>query len=141
MRLWVAHRSAAMAWKPPRASISLVRCPFAGPPTDGLQAIAPIRDGSMTIRPTVHPRAQAARAASIPFIVSRRQLISANSLYSGGFTIAQIAGLVILSPIILKAAGPGVLFASAAGALLIFGFAGIIIPVFQLEIVRPYNQD
>ncbi len=58
-------------------------------------------------------------AASIPFMVQRRQLISANSLFSGGFTIAQIAGLIILSPTILKTAGSGALFASAAGAFLL----------------------
>ena len=49
-------------------------------------------------------------AASVPFIVDRKQLISANSLYSAGFTIAQIAGLIVLSPTILKTAGAGVLF-------------------------------
>ena len=53
-------------------------------------------------------------ATSIPFIVSRKQLISANSLYSGGFTVAQVAGLIVLSPTILKTAGPGVLFISMA---------------------------
>ena len=53
-------------------------------------------------------------ATSIPFIVSRKQLISANSLYSGGFTIAQVAGLIVLSPTILKTAGAGVLFISMA---------------------------
>ena len=58
-------------------------------------------------------------ATSIPFIVSRKQLISANSLYSGGFTIAQIAGLIVLSPIILKTAGAGVLFILTAAIFLI----------------------
>ena len=53
-------------------------------------------------------------ATSIPFIVSRKQLISANSLYSGGFTVAQVAGLIVLSPTILKTAGAGVLFISMA---------------------------
>ncbi len=58
-------------------------------------------------------------AASIPFMVSRKQLISANSLFSGGFTLAQITGLIVLSPLILKTAGPGALFASAAGAFVV----------------------
>ncbi|MCI0777727.1 MAG: MFS transporter [Chloroflexi bacterium] len=58
-------------------------------------------------------------ATSIPFIVSRKQLISANSLYSGGFTVAQIAGLIVLSPIILKTAGAGVLFILTAAIFLI----------------------
>ena len=60
-----------------------------------------------------------ANAASVPFMVSRKQLISANTLFSGGFTIAQIAGLIILSPIILKTAGSPALFAIAAGAFLV----------------------
>jgi len=67
-------------------------------------------------------------AASIPFMVSRRQLISANSLFSGGFTIAQIAGLIILSPIILKTAGAGVLFATAAGAFLLASLLARFLP-------------
>lgn len=60
-----------------------------------------------------------ASATSIPFIVNRKQLISANSLYSGGFTIAQISGLIVLSPIILKTAGAGVLFILTAMIFLI----------------------
>lgn len=67
-------------------------------------------------------------AASIPFMVPRRQLISANSLFSGGFTIAQIAGLIILSPAILKTAGPGALFASAAGAFLVAALLARLLP-------------
>jgi MFS family permease len=62
-------------------------------------------------------------AASIPFMVSRKQLISANSLFSGGFTLAQIMGLIILSPLILRTAGPDALFASAAVA---FAFASVL---------------
>jgi MFS family permease len=58
-------------------------------------------------------------AASIPFMVPRQQLISANGLFSGAFTFAQIAGLIILSPLILKTAGAGALFASAAGGFLL----------------------
>jgi MFS family permease len=58
-------------------------------------------------------------AASIPHMVPRQQLISANSLFSGGFTIAQLAGLIILSPAILTTAGSGALFAIAAGAFLL----------------------
>lgn len=49
-------------------------------------------------------------AASVPYMVPKKQLISANSLFSGGFTIAQIAGLIVLSPILLKTVGAGWLF-------------------------------
>src|SRR3989304_565203 len=67
-------------------------------------------------------------AASIPFMVPRQRLISANSLFSGGFTIAQIAGLIILSPIILKTAGAGGLFATAAGAFLLASLLARFLP-------------
>ena len=72
-------------------------------------------------------------AASVPFIVSRQQLISANSFFSGGFTLAQIAGLIILSPLILKTAGPGVLFASAGGAFLIASLLTSLLPYIGAE--------
>lgn len=72
-------------------------------------------------------------AASIPFMVPRRQLISANTLFSGGFTIAQIAGLIILSPIILTIAGPGVLFASAGGAFVVAALLARFLPYIGSE--------
>ena len=49
-------------------------------------------------------------AASVPYMVPGKQLISANTLFSGGFTIAQIAGLIVLSPLLLKTTGAGPLF-------------------------------
>jgi MFS family permease len=67
-------------------------------------------------------------AASIPFMVSRPQLISANSLFSGGFTIAQIAGLIILSPLILKTGGPAVLFISAGAAFVVATVLARLLP-------------
>ena len=72
-------------------------------------------------------------AASIPFMVPRQQLISANTLFSGGFTIAQIAGLIILSPIILTTAGPGVLFASAGGAFVVAALLARFLPYIGSE--------
>jgi MFS family permease len=67
-------------------------------------------------------------AASIPFMVPKQQLISANSLFSGGFTIAQIAGLIVLSPIILKTAGPGAMFVIAAGAFVVASLLTRLLP-------------
>jgi DHA3 family macrolide efflux protein-like MFS transporter len=67
-------------------------------------------------------------AAAVPFMVSRQQLISANTLFSGAFTIAQIAGLIVLSPLILKTAGDGPLFASAAAAFLIATVLARLLP-------------
>lgn len=68
-------------------------------------------------------------AASIPFMVPRKQLISANTLFSGAFTIAQIAGLIILSPLIIKVAGRGDL-STGVGAL--FVMAGAVFVVAAL---------
>lgn len=67
-------------------------------------------------------------AASIPYIVSRRQLISANSLYSGGFTLAQIAGLIVISPAVLKTAGAGAMFAIAGGGFLVAALLARFLP-------------
>jgi MFS family permease len=69
-----------------------------------------------------------ATAASIPFMVSRQQLISANSLFSGAFTMAQIAGLIVLSPLILKTGGPAWLFASACAAFAVATVLGRMLP-------------
>ena len=48
----------------------------------------------------------------------RKQLISANTLFSGGFTIAQIAGLIVLSPLISE-------YRPGAGAFFIIAAVGI----------------
>jgi MFS family permease len=67
-------------------------------------------------------------AASVPYMVPRQQLISANSLFSGGFTIAQIAGLIILSPILLKTGGQPALFATATVAFLVAAMLSRLLP-------------
>lgn len=69
-----------------------------------------------------------ANAASIPFMVSRRQLISANTFFSGAFTMAQIGGLIVLSPLILKAAGPRVLFGWVAGMFVVAAVLTYFLP-------------
>ena len=72
-------------------------------------------------------------AASVPDMVPRRQLISANSLFSGGFTIAQIAGLIVLSPILLKIGGAQALFATATVAFLIAALLTRMLPYIGNE--------
>ena len=67
-------------------------------------------------------------AASIPYLVSRQQLISANSIFSLGFTVAQVAGLVLLGPVLLFTAGAGVLFITAASAFLIAAVLARFLP-------------
>jgi MFS family permease len=72
-------------------------------------------------------------AASVPDMVPRRQLLSANSLFSGGFTIAQIAGLIVLSPILLKIGGAQALFATATVAFLVAALFTRLLPYIGNE--------
>jgi len=58
-------------------------------------------------------------AASIPFLVPRQQLIRANSVFSMAMTGSQFAGMVFLSPILLKAAGSDALFITTAVMFLV----------------------
>ena len=67
-------------------------------------------------------------AASIPYLVPRKQLISANSLFSGTFTFAQICGLIVLSPILLKSGGATALFSVAAVAFFVAALFTRLIP-------------
>ncbi len=73
-----------------------------------------------------------AEAAKIPQLVSKRQLITANSLFNLTYNAAQMAGLVLLGPPLVKFFGPQVLFFAAAAA---FGAAGIL--VWQLPAEAP----
>ena len=72
-------------------------------------------------------------AASIPYMVPRKQLISANSLFSGGFTIAQIAGLIVLSPLLLSTVGAGPLFIIMAVAFFSASLLARALPVIGHE--------
>ena len=68
-------------------------------------------------------------AAAIPYLVSRPQLISANSLFSLGFTFAQVAGLILLAPILLKTVGAGPLFIAAAIAFALASMLARLLPI------------
>lgn len=50
----------------------------------------------------------------IPSIVSREKLVAANSLYNLTLTGAQLLGIVLLAPILLKSVGPEGMFLTAA---------------------------
>jgi MFS family permease len=56
-----------------------------------------------------------AESSSIPMLVSRRQLISANGLFQLTLTGSQFMGMVILSPLLLKIGGGDLFFLVAAG--------------------------
>ena len=46
-----------------------------------------------------------AAMASVPSVVSRRQLLAANSAFQVSITVAQLVGMVVLAPLMLKAFG------------------------------------
>jgi len=63
-----------------------------------------------------------ADAVTVPAVVSREQLISANSMFSMAVTGSQLAGMIFIAPIVLPAFGPVALFVVA---ILMFLFASV----------------
>src|SRR5262245_13978594 len=63
---WMPVASIARPINPPSASISRTRCPFAVPPTAGLQGMCATVSFESVGRPTLHPSRAAAYAASTP---------------------------------------------------------------------------
>ncbi|MHB1004739.1 MAG: MFS transporter [Chloroflexota bacterium] len=68
-----------------------------------------------------------AEASKIPQLVSKRQLLTANSLFNLTFNASQLAGMVILGPPVVKLFGPSAVFVGSAAA---FGVACAL--VYQL---------
>jgi MFS family permease len=64
-----------------------------------------------------------AEAASIPALVPRARLISANALFQLTLTGSQFMGLVILAPLLLKTGGPDLFFA----AMIVFYVAAAVL--------------
>jgi MFS family permease len=82
-----------------------------------------------------------AEAATIPMLVSRQQLISANGLFQLTLTGSQFLGMVILAPVLLAIGGPDLFFIGAAffyagAALLIATMPRGIEPPIVREAVR-----
>lgn len=69
-----------------------------------------------------------AESATIPRLVRKNQLISANSLFNLTFTGSQMAGMVLFAPWVLKIFGAQVLFFSAAMAYVIAAVLVYFIP-------------
>jgi MFS family permease len=79
-----------------------------------------------------------AESATIPMLVSRQQLISANGLFQLTLTGSQFMGMVILSPLLLKLGGGDLFFLVAAAlyvgaALMVAGLPRNIEPPLVLE--------
>jgi MFS family permease len=60
-----------------------------------------------------------ADAASIPAVVPRKQLMSANSLFNLALTGSQFGGMVFLAPVFIKSFGSDTLFIAAALSFLV----------------------
>ena len=68
----------------------------------------------------------------IPSVVPRDKLVSANSLYNFTFTGSQLAGLVLLAPLVLKLGNVQVMFVTAGG---LFSIAAAL--AVYLDTLRP----
>jgi MFS family permease len=74
-----------------------------------------------------------ADAASIPALVPRNQLMSANSLFNMAVTGSQFAGMVLLAPVFIKSFGSDVLFIAAALAFLVAAALAYRLPEIEEE--------
>jgi len=78
-----------------------------------------------------------AESASIPALVGRQQLISANALFQLTLTGSQFLGMVILAPALLKTGGPHLFFgAMVAGYLSAAALVAWLPRGFEPELVR-----
>ncbi|MBV9582302.1 MAG: MFS transporter, partial [Chloroflexi bacterium] len=68
-----------------------------------------------------------AETAMIPTVVARNRLLQANSLFHLTFTASQLAGLVVLGPLMVKVVGVDGLFISMAAAIVVCG--GLVWPL------------
>lgn len=62
-----------------------------------------------------------AEAAMIPVLVGRNRLLQANSLFHLTFTASQLAGLVVLGPLLVKVISPSGLFGLMALSIIVCG--------------------
>lgn len=67
-----------------------------------------------------------AESSTIPALVPKRQLVSANSLFNLTFTISQLVGIVLMAPWVIKFFGASTLFIITA---IIYVAAGILTSV------------
>lgn len=78
-----------------------------------------------------------AESASIPALVGRQQLISANALFQLTLTGSQFLGMVILAPALLKTGGPHLFFgAMVVGYLTAAALVAWLPRGFEPELVR-----
>ena len=83
-----------------------------------------------------------AEYATIPAVVSKPQLVTANSLFNITFTASQVAGIIILAPLFLKMTGPTGLFLTSFVAYLVATLLVSLLPSSPAPsraFVRPKN--
>jgi MFS family permease len=69
-----------------------------------------------------------AEASTIPAVVAKRNLVTANSMFNLTFTISQLVGIVLLAPWVIKFFGASTLFAITAAIYLVAGFLVTFLP-------------
>jgi len=78
-----------------------------------------------------------ADAVTVPAIVPRDQLISANSMFSMAVTGSQLAGMIFIAPIVLPAFGPDVLFVLAVIMFLVASGCAYLMPPWEGDDTSP----
>jgi MFS family permease len=79
-----------------------------------------------------------AESSMIPVLVSRRQLISANSFFQLTLTGSQFLGMVVLSPVLLKVGGGTLYFAVAAG---LYALATVLVYTLPKDAEPPVVKE
>lgn len=72
-----------------------------------------------------------AELATIPLLVRKRQLIAANGLFSLTFHGSQLAGFVIMGPLLLRSFGVGPLMLSVAAIFVLCGILTSFLPATE----------
>jgi MFS family permease len=69
-----------------------------------------------------------AESSTIPALVPRDNLVTANSMFNLTFTISQLVGIVLLAPWVIKFFGAGTLFTVTAGIYLVAAILTSFLP-------------
>ena len=90
---------------------------------------------------TIHQFYAPSESAALAALVPRERYAAAQALSNLALTLAQLLGLVILAPLLLKTAGPRTLFAVAAALFFVAGgFAGML-PRLDEHIARTAGRQ
>jgi MFS family permease len=81
-----------------------------------------------------------AEAASVPALVPRSQLISANGLFNLTNAVAQLLGLATLGPLLVKLFGVDIVFGLTIVLFLVCAGLIMTLPTMQTNAVRPVDH-